>query len=282
MKLAPFLKLLACRPAEALHRIEGMFDIRFEHLWVSPPQYAAAQLELILEGLELALQADLRLILREGALAEIEELVRGSMQLLPPDAPFAASHSADFLLARLCYALCRASRPSVAVETGVCYGVTSAFLLKAMQVNGRGELHSIDLPPLGAHAEAFVGRLVPDRLHPRWRLYRGASKLLLPRVLQRVGSVDLFVHDSLHTRRNMRRELATVTSRLGRPAVVICDDIEGNATFGQWLSTAQPQFSGIVQEGSKASLFGVALLLGDEGSRQAAAVATSDPAGGSR
>jgi len=37
-----------------------------------------------------------------------------------------------------------------------------------------------------------------------------------------------------------------------------------------------------VQEGSKASLFGVALLLGDEGSRQAAAVATSDPAGGSR
>ena len=34
------------------------------------------------------------------------------------------------------------------VETGVAHGVTSRFILEALERNGRGFLWSIDLPPL--------------------------------------------------------------------------------------------------------------------------------------
>src|SRR5439155_326535 len=48
------------------------------------------------------------------------------------------------------YAIVRELRPRVAVETGVCNGVSTAFLLLALEANGFGELHSIDLPELAA------------------------------------------------------------------------------------------------------------------------------------
>src|SRR5947208_313273 len=46
------------------------------------------------------------------------------------------------------YAVLRKLRPRVAVETGVCNGVSTAFLLLALAENGAGELHSIDLPEI--------------------------------------------------------------------------------------------------------------------------------------
>jgi len=52
------------------------------------------------------------------------------------------------------YALVRLVQPTLVVETGVCDGFSSRFLLLAMQRNGQGTLHSIDLPnqdvPLGS------------------------------------------------------------------------------------------------------------------------------------
>ena len=44
------------------------------------------------------------------------------------------------------YRLLRELQPRVAVETGVCNGVSTAFLLLALEDNGEGALHSIDLP----------------------------------------------------------------------------------------------------------------------------------------
>src|SRR5262245_53001084 len=44
------------------------------------------------------------------------------------------------------YAIIRKFRPQLAVETGVCAGFSTAFILQAMQKNGSGRLHSIDLP----------------------------------------------------------------------------------------------------------------------------------------
>src|SRR5436190_22702964 len=43
------------------------------------------------------------------------------------------------------FAVLRKLRPAVAVETGVCNGVSTAFLLLALDANGTGELHSLDL-----------------------------------------------------------------------------------------------------------------------------------------
>jgi len=98
---------------------------------------------------------------------DLEVELKERMRSLEKNAPFPIAHNADITLARLCYAICRILKPKIVVEAGVAYGVTTTFILKALQVNGKGELHSIDPPPLGKNSERFIGYLVPKNLRER-------------------------------------------------------------------------------------------------------------------
>ena len=51
-----------------------------------------------------------------------------------------------------------------------------------------------------------------------------------------LGEVDLFVHDSMHTTRNVRFELDLVWPALTPNGVVLIDDVERNAATGQFLA----------------------------------------------
>jgi predicted O-methyltransferase YrrM len=205
------------------------------------------------------LGADLEAVLCEEELRLVEKHVTCGIRALPENAPFPLFHNGDFGLARLCYMLVRVARPASIVETGVCYGVTSAFLLQALRVNGGGCLHSIDLPPLAKRGDEFVGRLVPQDLRAGWRLHRGRSVDMLPEVARELRQIDFFLHDSLHTYRNMRHEFEIVTPFLAPQAVVVADDVQGNSAFNDWASRAQPSYSGVLQERSKQSLLGLAV-----------------------
>ncbi|MFC1897710.1 hypothetical protein ACFLX8_04000 [Chloroflexota bacterium] len=44
------------------------------------------------------------------------------------------------------YALCRQLRPDVVVETGIASGVSSSYILCALEENKDGQLYSIDIP----------------------------------------------------------------------------------------------------------------------------------------
>ena len=145
-------------------------------------------------------------ILDEPALEEVEDDTRRLLEEIRARDPFSPHWAADSRFARLGYLLCRLISPSVVLETGVAYGVSSVFILKALEVNGRGTLHSVDLPPLRSEYERFWGIAVPEALQERWRLHRGSSARVLPRLLREIRTIDLFVHDSLHTYGNMRRE----------------------------------------------------------------------------
>ncbi|AHY47604.1 Methyltransferase domain [Rubrobacter radiotolerans] len=174
-------------------------------------------------------------VLSEDRLLETERHVRDLLEEIRAEDPFLRRWAADSVLARCCYLLCRLLRPSVVVETGVAYGVSSAFLLAALAENGRGELHSIDLVPPRRGARRFQGVAVPESLRGRWTLHRGASRRVLPpllRSLRERGGVDLFVHDSLHSRANMEGEFALVWPELRRGGAVVADDVERNAAFG--------------------------------------------------
>lgn len=252
------MSLLVTRPSEAYGRLEGIADSRLEHLWTRPPKYGSFDAASIYEQLHDAMGLRLDEFLNEPALANIEEFVRKRLEALPEDAPFPRSLNGDFSLARLCYAACRALRPLQVVETGVCYGVTTAFFLQSLEENGIGELQSIDLPPLGRKASDYVGTLVPTYLRARWKLHRGTSRMLLPRVLKQIGTVNFFLHDSLHTWRNIRRELGMVTPHLSAPALVLSDDIDGNSAFSEWVEKVRPPFWTVVEQSSKSSLLGVA------------------------
>jgi predicted O-methyltransferase YrrM len=196
----------------------------------------------------------------ERAAAELESQVRSSIGSLESHAPFDIAHNADLALARLAYALARVIRPAIIVETGVGYGVSTAFLLQALRMNGAGALHSVDLPPLANDADEFVGYLVPVGLRDRWILHRGSARRVLPGVLRAAGAVDLFLHDSLHTRRHMLWEFNTVRPFLGRSAVLLSDDVGRNTAFSDWVRSAAPRLSLTLYEPDKATLAGVAVL----------------------
>lgn len=201
-----------------------------------------------------------KVALNDDGMAEVESQVLTRLESMPPHAPFGEFHNGDLALARLCYAAARILQPESIIETGVCYGVTSGFFLAALQRNEKGTLHSIDLPPLGPDADRFVGWAIPDNsLKMRWQLHRGTSRRVLRTLLEQVGQVDLFVHDSLHTYQNMRMEFDLVWPRLRPGAVLISDDVEGNTAFQELAERKDVAFSAVLREIKKESLLGVAV-----------------------
>jgi hypothetical protein len=148
------------------------------------------------------------------------------------------------------YALVRKLAPGVAVETGVCNGFSTAFVLLALARNGKGELHSIDLPEVvGADYEPGTfwegkqgaaipagkepGWMIPPQLRERWRLTVGRSQDELPPVLDRLGKIDLFVHDSEHSYECMDFEFRAAWPVLAAGGALVADDWNWNEAFAE-------------------------------------------------
>jgi hypothetical protein len=252
--------LLPTRPHEFYDRLMTLWEVRMESLCIPPPAYQPVSWDHAVQILEDALHAKAAGPQNESGLIEIEEEVSWRIKNLGSEGPFRLIHNADFTLARFCYLACRLLKPKIVLETGVAYGVTSAFILKALEVNGDGLLHSIDLPPLGYNADEFVGTLIPEASARRWRLHRGTSKRVLPALLRQLEEIDCFVHDSLHTYKNIRAEFRAVFPYLARPAVVVADDIGDNAAFFDWVRECRPTSWAALLEHDKDSMFGVSVF----------------------
>lgn len=210
----------------------------------------------LLDALAQRCGIDLRPFLAEAELQAIEREVLERIERLERTVGPSFVHNADLRLARLCYAVCRACRPVNAVETGVANGVTSSYLLQALAVNGEGSLHSVDLG-----GDEAVGRLIPGELKGHWRLHRGSTGKLLEPLLRELGRVGVFVQDSRHTYRNIRRELAAVSPYLAAPAGVLVDDVERSSAFADWVRDRRPTYSAVLAPEAKPALFGLAVFL---------------------
>jgi predicted O-methyltransferase YrrM len=252
--LVLLLVLLPSRPHEVLDRTTGFADLAFERLTGQPPTYETVGWEDALQSLENG-PGRAAEILAEPALREVEERTRRLLGEIRATDAFNQRWAADSLFARLCYLACRLVTPDTVVETGVAYGVSSAFLLKAMQQNGRGTLHSIDLPPLRREYARFWGVALPEDLRQGWRLHRGASRRVLPGLLRETGPVGLFVHDSLHTRRNMRREFDAVWPNLSPGGLLLADDVERNRAFAD-VRRKDPSLWRVVRDREREPLHG--------------------------
>ena len=105
------------------------------------------------------------------------------------------------------YAAARVLQPDVVVETGVASGVSSAYLLVALEQNQKGKLHSIEIgDPAYLPTDKQPVWIVPEWLRPRRRLHIGDVRAVLPGLLAEVRKVDLFIHDTLHTYEQMKFE----------------------------------------------------------------------------
>lgn len=124
------------------------------------------------------------------------------------------------------YVLVRLCAPQVMVETGVYYGALSAMILEAMHRNGEGRLYSIDLPIESDGLPASMrGMLVADARRAHWELILGDSRVELPILLSRVGQIDHFNHDSLHTTEHMTWEYETAWEYVRPGGVLSSHDV---------------------------------------------------------
>src|SRR5215469_5661342 len=133
------------------------------------------------------------------------------------------------------YAAIRGFEPDVVIETGVANGVSSAYLLSALHANNRGTLYSIGLDdPEYLPAERLAGWIVPEGLRSRWRLMVGDARCLLPKLLSDVASIDVFIHDSLHTYEHMLWEYRSAYPYLREGGLLVSDDAMWNSAFREF------------------------------------------------
>jgi hypothetical protein len=134
------------------------------------------------------------------------------------------------------YALTRLLRPRHVVEVGVSSGVSSAYLLAALDRNNAGTLHSVDLPKpedprrhgstnpsWSIPAGRSSGWAVPRHLIRRWDLRLGDKRDLLPLFGAELESVEFFVYDVPHSDATSGIEFRAIDRRMPPDAVAIVD-----------------------------------------------------------
>ena len=167
-----------------------------------------------------------------GVIREVE-----AKGIRPGPESFGSWNDGDAGLVRAIWCLIRHLKPARVIETGVAHGVTSRFILEALARNGGGHLWSIDLPPIERDLRKQVGMAVGDRYAGRWTYIEGSSRRRLPGMLSQLGQIDLFIHDSLHSERNVRFELDRAWAALKPGGAIVVDDVDANWGFRSFTQT---------------------------------------------
>ena len=168
---------------------------------------------------------------------------------------------AEIELCSAIWCAARHAQPDVVIETGVAHGISSRVVLEALSLNERGHLWSIDLPhPLKHDLHDQTGIAVTDSCRPRWTYIAGESQHRLPPLVAEVGKVQLFIHDSLHTARNMLFEMEHAASVMTPGGVMLIDDIKCNDAFATFTKR-HPEYRTLrCHTADRVCGFGVAVL----------------------
>lgn len=164
------------------------------------------------------------------------------------------------------YALIRKYQPETIVETGVCNGCSTLFLLLALNENEKGHLYSVDYPFYADESIAEFksqtfddyggaaipsdrepGWIIPGELRSRWTLQLGKTQKELPRLLDEVSPVDFFIHDSEHSHPCMMMEFELVWAHLAENGWILSDDIDWNNAWETFIEVRNPPQTGQIQ-----------------------------------
>ncbi|QMU77014.1 class I SAM-dependent methyltransferase [Streptacidiphilus sp. PB12-B1b] len=171
---------------------------------------------------------------------------------------YGAYSDADECLARAVWCTVLHRRPEVVVETGVARGVITRVILEGLAENDRGHLWSIDLPhPFERGLHDQTGVAVPGPVRSRWTYVEGSSRRRLPRLARELGTVDMFVHDSLHTARNTRFEMDRIARVLAPGGVMLVDDISTHQGFEPWTRAPGGAEALVCRSADREGLFGI-------------------------
>jgi glycosyltransferase involved in cell wall biosynthesis len=161
--------------------------------------------------------------------ATVSELAAAGMRV--GLASYGGWNDGDRAFAEALWCIVAHTRPERVVETGVGHGLTSRIILQRLENNGTGRLWSVDLPAVDSALHSQIGMAVPEDLRSRWVYLPGTSRDRLPGLLRTLGGIDLFVHDSLHTGRNVRFELESAWPFLRPGGAAVVDDIDHSLAF---------------------------------------------------
>jgi hypothetical protein len=149
------------------------------------------------------------------------------------------------------YSIIRRIKPGILVETGVCNGFSTSFILLALHKNNKGRLYSIDFPEVeGSSYEnkpfwekkrgnaiprgQKSGWIIPEYLRGNWELTVGKSREKLPQLLKGLERIDFFMHDSEHSYECMSFEFNEAYKALNRGGVLMSDNIDWNSSFSDF------------------------------------------------
>ena len=124
-------------------------------------------------------------------------------------------------------------KPKIVVETGVSDGMSSLFILKALDNLDIGKLYSVDFPDVGMPVVygKEPGWIVPEQLKTKWDLLIGKSVRKLPKLLDMLGTIDIFIHDSEHSYQNMIFEFNCALQHIHVGSLIISDDVTSNLAY---------------------------------------------------
>ena len=150
-------------------------------------------------------------------------------------------------LLSLCVSL---TKPTLVVETGVGAGFSTTFFLQTLKMNNHEKLYSLDF----YKDDEPCGWIIPNKLKKRWELIRGLSGQALNPLLEQLGSIDVFIHDSDHSYENMMKEFRTVWPFLKSGGLFLAHDVGRNdalfdfyreVNFSWWKARTYPVLAGI-------------------------------------
>ena len=178
----------------------------------------------ILEALSSAGPSERRAYSEEFALLLTELIARAGVTVGPESISMAMEREEVALI----YSLVRARRPKVVVETGVASGVSTYFLLHALEKNQRGSLTSFDV-------SSGAGSLLQSDERKGWELIvlnpRASRREFRERMAARDEAIDLFIHDSDHSYQHQSFEYATALPHMAPDGLLASDDVDGCFAF---------------------------------------------------
>ncbi len=122
-------------------------------------------------------------------------------------------------------------KPNLVFETGVAYGISSSYILLALDFIKQGKLISADYIFFPFHSKETVGQAIPDYLKSRHELIVSRSNEKLSNVLKNTADIDVFLHDSNHTYKHMMFEFKTAWPNIKDGGFLLSDNVHWNDAF---------------------------------------------------
>lgn len=171
--------------------------------------------------------------------------------------PYPVEYTLDNESGEFLYILCKLIKPDKVIETGVAYGLSSMYILQALNENKKGTLYSIDSVFLPWQSKEMIGAAIPDHLRKNWKLILGPSSNKLRNLLNSLQSIDIFFHDSLHTSKNMTFEFETSWPFIKDKGFLLSDDISSNNAFYEFYTKLKLEPKILPQKSNLGSFLGI-------------------------